>query len=208
MDKQLIINVGRQVGSGGLIIAKMLAKAFDCKFYDKEILNLAAQESGFSEKFFEKNDETKEYLRSRFHIHVPLLGESSFYSSDFSQEGLYKFQSDAIKKAADEGNCVFVGRTADYVLRDYKNVINIFITANIDDRIKAVCKRKNIDRAAARKFIENHEEQRASYYDYYTGKKWGHSESYDLCINSSHLGIEETEKFIAEFIRKKFGVSD
>lgn len=77
MDKQLIINVGRQVGSGGLIIAKMLAKAFDCKFYDKEILNLAAQESGFSEKFFEKNDETKEYLRSRFHIHVPLLGESS-----------------------------------------------------------------------------------------------------------------------------------
>ena len=105
-------------------------------------------------------------------------------------------------------NCVFVGRTADYVLRDYKNVINIFITANIDDRIKAVCKRKDIDRASARKFIESHEEQRASYYDYYTGKKWGHSESYDLCINSSHLGIEETEKFIAEFIRKKFGLSD
>jgi len=103
---------------------------------------------------------------------------------------------------------VFVGRTADYVLRDYKNVINIFITANIDDRIKAVCKRKDIDRASARKFIESHEEQRASYYDYYTGKKWGHSESYDLCINSSHLGIEETEKFIAEFIRKKFGLSD
>ena len=64
------------------------------------------------------------------------------------------------------------------------------------------------DRASARKFIESHEEQRASYYDYYTGKKWGHSESYDLCINSSHLGIEETEKFIAEFIRKKFGLSD
>ena len=103
---------------------------------------------------------------------------------------------------------MFVGRTADYVLRDYKNVINIFITPDIDDRIKAVCKRKNIDRASARKFIESHEEQRASYYDYYTGKKWGHSESYDLCINSSHLGIEETEKFIAEFIRKKFGLSD
>ena len=79
------------------------------KFYDKEILNLAAQESGFSEKFFEKNDETKEYLRSRFHIHVPLLGESSFYNSDFSQEGLYKFQSEAIRKAAQEGRCVFVG---------------------------------------------------------------------------------------------------
>ena len=88
MDKQLIINVGRQVGSGGLIIAKMLAEAFGCNFYDKEILNLAAKESGFSEKFFEKNDETKEYLRSRFHLHVPLLGETNFYNSDFSQEGL------------------------------------------------------------------------------------------------------------------------
>ena len=96
-----------------------------------------------------------------FHTHLPFLSDNNFYHNDFSQEGLYKFQSDAIKKAADEGNYVFVGRTADYVLRDYKNVINIFITANIDDRIKAVCKRKNIDRAAARKFIENHDEQRA-----------------------------------------------
>ena len=112
MDKQLIINVGRQVGSGGLIIAKMLAEAFGCNFYDKEILNLAAKESGFSEKFFEKNDETKEYLRSRFHLHVPLLGETNFYNSDFSQEGLYKFQSEAIRKAAQQGSCVFVGRTA------------------------------------------------------------------------------------------------
>ena len=134
------------------------------------------------------------------------MSDNNFYHNDFSQEGLYKFQSDAIKKAADEGNCVFVGRTADYVLRDYKNVINIFVTANIDDRIKAVCKRKGIDRATARKFISNHEEERASYYNYYTGKQWGHSESYDLCINSSLLGLEETEKFIAEFIRKRFGL--
>ena len=139
-------------------------------------------------------------------MHSSTLNDTPICWANFSQEGLYKFQSDAIKKAADQGNCVFVGRTADYVLRDYKNVINIFITADIDDRIKAVCKRKNIDRATARKFIENHEEQRASYYDYYTGKKWGHSESYDLCINSSLLGIEETEKFIAEFIRKKFNL--
>ena len=192
---KIIINVGRQIGSGGHIIAEKLAEDFGCKCYDRELLNLAAKESGFSEKFFEQNDEQKGFFKSLFH-------------NDFSQEGLYKFQSDAIRKAANEGNCVFVGRTADYVLRDYKNVINIFITANIDDRIKAVCKRKDIDRASARKFIESHEEQRASYYDYYTGKKWGHSESYDLCINSSHLGIEETEKFIAEFIRKKFRLSD
>ena len=98
---------------------------------------------------------------------------------------------------------MFVGRTADYVLRDYKNVINIFITANIDDRIKAVCKRKDIDRASARKFIESHEEQRASYYDYYTGKKWGHSESYDLCINSANYGIKETIDVIKRLLNQQ-----
>ena len=86
---------------------------------------------------------------------------------------------------------------------EYANVVNVFITAYLDDRIKAVSKRKGIDEEAARKFIISHEEERASYYEYYTGKKWGHSESYDLCINSSLLGMEETEKFIEEFLRKK-----
>ena len=182
---KIIINVGRQIGSGGHIIAEKLAEDFGCKCYDRELLNLAAKESGFSEKFFEQNDEQKGFFKSLFHNHLPFLSDNNFYHNDFSQEGLYKFQSDAIKKAADEGNCVFVGRTADYVLRDYKN---------------------GIDRATARKFISNHEEERASYYNYYTGKQWGHSESYDLCINSSLLGLEETEKFIAEFIRKRFGL--
>ena len=139
---KIIINVGRQIGSGGHIIAEKLAEDFGCKCYDRELLNLAAKESGFSEKFFEQNDEQKGFFKSLFHTHLPFLSDNNFYHNDFSQEGLYKFQSDAIRKAADEGNCVFVGRTADYVLRDYKNVINIFITANIDDRIKAVCKRK------------------------------------------------------------------
>lgn len=202
--QKLIINIGRQIGSGGLIIAKMLSEEFNCKFFDKELLNLAAKESGFSEKFFEQNDEQKGFFRSRFHLHIPLLGENNFYSNNFSQESLYKFQSDAIKKAADEyERVVFVGRTADYVLRDYKNHVNIFITADIDKRIQAVCKRENLSRAEARKFILEKEAERASYYNYYTGKKWGHSESYDLCINTSYLGFKDTEKFIAEFIRRK-----
>lgn len=122
---KIIINVGRQIGSGGHIIAEKLAEAFGCKCYDRELLNLAAKESGFSEKFFEQNDEQKGFFKALFHTHLPFLSDSNFYHNDFSQEGLYKFQSDAIRKAADEGNCVFVGRTADYVLRDYKNVINI-----------------------------------------------------------------------------------
>ena len=207
MDKdKIIINVGRQIGSGGHIIAKKLAEDFGCKLYDKELLNLAAKESGFNEKFFEQNDEKKGFFKSLFHVHVPLMGENNFYKNNFSQDSLYQFQSDAIRKAADEGSCVFVGRTADYVLRDYKNTVSVFITANIDHRIQRVCKRHNFDRATARKYIHNQEESRASYYNYYTGKEWGHSESYDLCINSSILGIDETEKFIAEFIRKRFTI--
>lgn len=203
MDKHIIINVGRQVGSGGLVIANMLAKAFDCKFYDKEILNLAAKESGFSEKFFEQNDETKEYLRSRFHLHVPLFGEANFYNSDFSQEGLYKFQSDAIRKAAQAGNCVFVGRTADYILRDMKERCDIFITADMNDRIEAVAQRHGLSRSDAKKYIQSKEEARAGYYNYYTGKKWGAAESYDLCINTSLLGMERTAKVIEDFIRQR-----
>ncbi len=203
-QKHIIINVGRQIGSGGRIIARKLAEEFGCKFYDREILNLAAKESGFSERFFEQNDEQKGFFKSLFHLHVPLVGDSNFYTNTFSQESLYKFQSDAILLAAQQSNCVFVGRTADYVLRDFKNVVNIFITADIDQRIQQVCKRYHLERGEARKFLHERENMRASYYNYYTGKRWGHSESYDLCINSSIMGIDDTEHFVAEFIKKRF----
>lgn len=204
MEEKLIINVGRQLGSGGRIIAKMLAEEFDCKFYDREILNIAARESGFSEKFFEENDEQKGFLKSHFHIHLPLLGSNDFYKNDFSQESLYQFQSDAIRDAAERNpRCVFVGRTADYVLRDNKAVVNIFITANMDFRAENVSKRRGCTMEEARKFIENGESERAKYYNYYTGKTWGHSESYDLCVDASILGLEATKDFIAEFIKRK-----
>lgn len=204
MENKIIINIGRQIGSGGHVIAKMLAEEFGCKFYDRELLGLAAEESGFSAKFFEQNDETKKFFKSLFHIHVPHVSDSNFYSNKFSPESLFQFQSDAIRKAADEGSCVFVGRCADYVLRDYKNVTNIFITADMDYRIQQICKRRGCDRATARKIISHGQNGRSSYYNYYTGKTWGHSESYDLCVNSSILGLEGTEQFIAEFIRKRY----
>lgn len=203
-NPKIIINIGRQIGSGGRVIAKRLAEEFGCAFYDKELLNLAAKESGFSEKFFEQNDEKKGFLKSLFHVHVPLLGDNNFYQNNFSQENLYLFQSDAIRKAAEGGSCVFVGRTADYVLRDFKNTVSIFITANMDQRMQRVCKRFGWDRATARKYINQQDDSRASYYNYYTGKQWGHSESYDLCVNSSLLGVEETAVFIADFIRRRF----
>lgn len=205
-NQNVSINIGRQIGSGGRIIARMLADEFGYKFYDKEILNLAAKESGFSERFFEQNDERKGFMKSLFHIHVPLLGENNFYHNDFSQERLFQFQSNAIIKAAKADNCVFVGRCADYILRNHERKANIFITADREERIARVAKRHQTDLETARKYIEDHEETRASYYNYYTGKKWGHSESYDLCINTSLMGLEETEHFIAAFIRKKLNL--
>ena len=206
-DRKIIINVGRQLGSGGHDIGRMLAMDFKAKYYDRELLNLAAEESGFSKEYFERNDERKGFLRSFLHLPYNTAGAGdNFYQNNFSQEGLFKFQSDAIRKAASEGSCVFVGRCADYVLRDLSCVVNVFITAPLAFRIDQVMSRQQVSRQEALKFIEQGEARRAEYYNYFTGKKWGHATGYDLCIDSSILGLLETERFIAQFIRKKFSL--
>ena len=199
--KHIIINVGRQLGSGGHDIGRMLALDFQAKYYDRELLNLAAKESGLSEKIFEQNDEKKGFFRGLLNIGTPHVNS---FKPDLSQESLFPFQSDAIRKAAKEGSCVFVGHCADYVLRDFDNTINIFITASMDYRVEQIMNKQHMDAEAARRFIEQGEDKRADYYNYYTGKKWGSAESYDLCIDSSKLGLMETEKLIAQFIRKRF----
>ena len=203
-NKHIIICVGRQLGSGGHDIARMLAADFNAKYYDQELLNLAAKESGFSEKFFEANDEQRGIFRSLFHLHASHVSDNNLYQNNFSQESLFKFQSDAIEKAANEGSCVFVGRCADYVLRNRDNVVNIFISASKRFRIEQIMAKQHLDFSAARKFMQQCEGKRAAYYNYYTGKKWGAAESYDLCIDASILGLQATEKLIAEFIRKRF----
>lgn len=206
MDHKIIINIGRQVCAGGLEVGRLLAEEFHARYYDRELLNLAAKESGFSEEFFRQSDERKGFMRSFFHLNYGNNpgGGTSFYQNNFSQESLFKFQSDAIIKAAREGSCVFVGRCADYVLRDLPNVVNVFITASIDARAALFMKEKNVTREEAVKRIHHIEERRASYYNYYTGKRWGHAASYDLCIDSSVLGTTETARLIAEFVRKRW----
>ena len=160
------ICIGRQLGSGGREIACRLAEMLGYKFYDKELLNLAAKESGFSE------------------------------------ESLFQFQSDAIRKAAYEGNCVFVGRCADYILRDRTDMLSVFITADLDWRAQQVISRHKCSKDEALKIIHNAESQRASYYNYYTGKRWGDSASYDLCVNSCRLGLDATAQLVRDFIVK------
>ncbi len=202
----LVICVGRQIGSGGHDIARMLAMDFNAKYYDRELLNLAAKESGFSEKFFEQNDEQRGIFRSLFHLHAPHIADNNIYANNFSQENLFKFQSDAVMKAADEGSCVFVGRCADYVLRERNDVVSVFITASKEFRIQQIMDRRHVEYGEALRIIEQGEAKRSAYYNYYTGKKWGHAESYDLCVNSSILGLQATEKLIGEFIRKRFAL--
>lgn len=206
MDNRVIINVGRQLGSGGHVIGRMLAFDFKANYYDRELLNLAAKESGFSEKIFEQNDERKGFFRGLLSMGTPHFNSGSVYKSSFSQESLFQFQSDAIRKAAKMGSCVFVGRCADYILRDDRDAVNVFISAPLEYRIEQMMSRQDVSREEARRMIEQEEGRRAQYYNYYTGKKWGAAESYDLCIDSTVLGLAETEKMIAAFIRKRWEI--
>jgi cytidylate kinase len=206
MDQKIIINIGRQVCAGGLEIGRLLAEEFHARYYDRELLNLAAKESGFSEEFFKQSDERKGFFRSFFHLPYSngFGSGSNFYQNNFSQESLFKFQSDAIIKAArEEGSCIFVGRCADYVLRDFPNVVNVFITASIEARARLFMKEKNVTFDEAVRRIQHVEHRRASYYNYYTGKRWGYAASYDFCIDSSILEPAETARLIAEFVRAK-----
>ena len=205
-NKNIIICVGRQLGSGGHIIAKALADRLGCKLYDRELLNLAARESGFSEKFFEQNDEKKGFFESLFDTHVPFMSDSAFSGTGLSQESLFQIQSDAIRKAADRESCVFVGRCAEYVLREHKNMVSVFVTADIDERVERVSERRDCTPDEARHYVETQESRRSSYYGYYTGKEWGHSASYDLCVNSSRLGLDATVEFIAGYVRRVLGI--
>ena len=203
MQKHFIINVGRQLGSGGRIIGSRIARDFGIKFYDKELLDLAAQESGFDKRFFERNDEHKGFVRLLYGTFAPIFGSGNPYANQLSDESLFKFQSDAIRKAAAQGSCVFVGRCADYILRDMPGCINIFITARMEDRIARICSRSGITEKEAERLCRAGDEKRAAYYNYYSAKTWGQADAYDLCVNSSLLGIDGTTRLIEEFITRK-----
>ena len=199
-----IITVGRQLGSGGREIATLLASRLGYKMYDCELLNLAAKESGLSERLFERNDEQKAFSKNFFRYHLPLIGgDHGMFQNELSQDTLFKFQSEAIIKAAEADNCVFVGRCADYVLRDHPHLTSLFVTANIEDRIQRVMQRVECSEKKAATIVRDGDERRAAYYEFYTGRTWGHGFSYHLCVNSSLLGIDATADFLCQFVEAK-----
>lgn len=199
-----IITIGRQFGSGGREIGEMVAEKYGIKCYDKELLSRAAKESGFCEEMIQNHDErpTNSFLYNLVMDTYSFgYNASSFVDMPISHK-VFLAQFDTIKKIAEEGPCVIVGRCADYALSDYSNVLNIFIHADEEFKIKRIKDRfddvKTDDQA--RDMMNKKDKQRQSYYNYYSSKKWGRADSYDLTINSSILGIEGTVKFITQYI--------
>ena len=198
----MIITIGRQYGSAGYEIGKKLAEDLGIQLYDKEMLKRAAKESGLCEELFETHDEkpTNSFLYSLVMDTYSLGYSSSSYADIPINHKVFLAQFDTIKKIAGEGPCVMVGRCADYALSDYDNCINLFIYGNEDKKVKRIMEKYNLTESKAKEMINKKDKQRQSYYNYYSSKKWGRADSYDLCINSSLLGIEGTVKLIIQAI--------
>ena len=204
MNDKFVINVGRQLGSGGRQIGEKLASQFGISFYDKELINLASKESGLGKEFFENADEKKSHSLIGGLLGLRTNISNEVYVNNYlSNETFFKIQSDIIRELAAEKSCVFVGRCADYILRDHPRCINVFITADADDRVKRVARDQQLTVEKAQDVIEKTDKKRSEYYNYFSNKTWGVAGSYHLCINSSVLGIDETVAFIRRFVDKK-----
>ncbi len=203
-----VITIGRQYGSAGKEIGFKLAEKLGIKCYDDELLKVAAKESGLCEQIFESHDEkpTQSFLYSLV-MDTYSLGYNStgFVDMPISHK-VFLAQFDAIKKIAEDEACIIVGRCADYALEDYNNVLSVFIHADMKQRIERIKDRKNVKKDSdAKDIIVKTDKKRASYYNYYTSKKWGDAKSYDLTINSSVFGVDGTVDFLADVVKRKFG---
>lgn len=206
MSKHKIVTIGRQFGSGGREIGKLLAERMGVKCYDSELLSIAAKESGLCEEIFKSHDEkpTNSFLYSLVMDSYQSYNGIGVSGMPLGQQ-VFLAQFDAIKKIAKNESCVFVGRCADYALRDDYDITNIFILSDEQSKIKRICERHNVSEAKAREMMIKTDKKRASYYNYYTDKKWGNSISYDLCINSGIIGVDNAVELIMKYIelRKK-----
>ncbi len=197
-----VITISRQYGSGGREIGKKLAGKFGIPFYDNELISLAAKESGFSESVFEKaeNKATNSLLYS-IAMGMNAYGNHGLGFSQLSlDDRIYLAQSDVIQKVAQEGPCIIVGRCADYVLKDMTEVINIFIWAEIDFRIKRIMELEELTEAKVVEKIHKVDKGRANYYNYHSAEKWGRAENYHLSLRSDYIGIDGCVDCIKSYV--------
>lgn len=191
-----IITITRQYGSGGREIGQKLADKMGIEFYDNKLLDVAAGDSGIHKNHFEENDERR--TNSFLYLLSTTYGQGGVPFDDT----LFFAQLNAIQKIATEHSCVIIGRCADYALRDFNNVANIFISAPFDDRVKRAVEVYGIDEKHAAEYVKRIDKQRTSYYNYYTDKRWGNPQNYHLCLDSSALGIDGSVGIIYDFLDK------
>ena len=197
-----VITIGRQYGSGGRFVAKKLAEKLGIPYYDKELLTLAAKESGICEEMFEDHDEkpTRSLLFSLV-TGLQMRGDAgSVYMDMPLNHKIFLAQFDTIRNIAAKGPCVIVGRCADDVLRDEKNVVSVFVKAEMQSKVERAVKYYGVDPQKAEDRIRKADKQRASYYNYYATATWGDVNNYDLCVDTGKLGVEGTVELIARFV--------
>ena len=199
-----IITIGRQFGSGGREIGEKLAQKLNIPFYDKDLLKRAAKESGLCEEIFENFDEkpSSSFLYSLVMDPYSLGYTNNGFELPLNHK-VFLAAFDTIKKIADEGSCVIVGRCADYALQDYSGLTNLFIHAPLEVRIKRISQKYDLTEEKARDMIYKKDKQRASYYNYYSTKNWAELKNYHMAIDSSYLGIDGTVDMLYSFLNTK-----
>ena len=199
MEKKVLINIGRQFGAGGKGVAEILGERLGIPVYDNELLQKAAAESGFSPAFFRKNDERRRVWR--FGSLFSLNRASSYAPSGIDETELFKYQSEAIRDIAQQGSAIFLGRASDYVLRDME-CLDVFICAPLEARVARVVERTGMSREEAEKYILKKEKARRDYYNFFTLGNWGVASNYDICLDSSVLGLDGCADLVIDFGRR------
>ena len=196
----IIINIGRQFGSGGRQVAMELGRRLGMNTYDNELITKAAEQSGFSKELFVRSDEKRSvFSMSSFFT----SGNFNIQHSYINDDDLFKIQSDVIKDTASKESAIFIGRCSDYILRDLDCCIDVFISCPLEIRAKRVAEREGITPEEAEALCIKKDRTRATYYNYFTFGEWGVASNYDLCLASSVLGIDGTADIIMEFAKKK-----
>ena len=194
-DKQLIITIGREYGSGGHAIGEMLAEKLGIGFYDAEIIQHLSEKKGIKKETLSKYDEKPSPV---------LMNRSVRGYSTSLEEAVAEMQFKMIRKIAASGESfVLIGRCGETVLSKYDCLIRLFVLGDMDSRITRIMKRKRVSRQEAQKLIKTTDKRRKAYHNYYSDGKWGDSRTYDLTINSSRLGVEGTAEFLEEYIRRR-----
>ncbi len=206
MNNKVVITIARQYGSGGRTVGEMLSKDMGIHYYDKELIKLASEESGINERLFVNADEKIKMTKLFKMVKNIYTGQLIPPESDdfVSDKNLFNYQAKVIKNLAEEESCVIVGRCADYVLKDYDNVLSVFVHAPKDYCMEQAAKKVSMPSKELEKYITKIDKRRADYYKFYTGREWTDARNYDLCLDSSKLGFERCVEEIKAYIKVRF----